>query len=107
MAMSRALGRGLEAPLPGAAPQPVATVEPAGPRPLEAAHREAPPAAKPAGTPTVRIADIAPNPDQPRRRFDPEALNALAESIRRHGLLQPLVVCRDDGGYQLIVGERR
>ena len=57
--------------------------------------------------PTVPIADIATNPDQPRRRFDPEALNALAESIRRHGLLQPLVVCRAEGGYQLIAGERR
>lgn len=107
MAMRRALGRGLEALLPGAPPQPVASGQPAAPAPLEVAHREAPPPAVPAGTPTVRIADIATNPDQPRRRFDPEALNALAESIRRHGLLQPLVVCRDEGGYQLIAGERR
>jgi len=105
--MRRALGRGLEALLPGAPPQPVASGQPAGPAPLEVAHREAPPAAKPAGTPTVPIADLATNPDQPRRRFDPEALNTLAESIRRHGLLQPLVVCRVEGGYQLIAGERR
>ena len=59
MAMRRALGRGLEALLPGAPPQPVASGQPAGPAPLEVAHREAPPAAKPAGTPTVPIADIA------------------------------------------------
>ncbi len=107
MAMRRALGRGLEALLPGAPPQPVASGQPAGPAPLEVAHREASPEEKPAGTPTVPIADITTNPDQPRRRFDPEALNALAESIRRHGLLQPLVVCRAEGGYQLIAGERR
>src|SRR5262245_58088852 len=107
MAMRRALGRGLEALLPGAAPQPVPSGEPAGPTPLEIAQREAAPAANPASTPMVRIADISANPDQPRRRFDPEALNALAESIRRHGLLQPVVVCRDEKGYQLIAGERR
>jgi ParB family chromosome partitioning protein len=55
----------------------------------------------------ARLSDITTNPDQPRRHFDPQALAALAESIRRHGLLQPLVVCRTATGYQLIAGERR
>jgi ParB family chromosome partitioning protein len=53
------------------------------------------------------VADIVANPDQPRRRFDLEALGTLAESIRRHGLLQPLVVRRTEAGYELIAGERR
>ena len=52
--------------------------------------------------------DISPNPDQPRRYFDPEGLTELAESIRAHGILQPLSVRRKGGGkYELIAGERR
>jgi ParB family chromosome partitioning protein len=98
--MRRALGRGLEALLPGAPPRPSPAASAGGT--LEVAPRE-----HPAGTPMARVADIATNPDQPRRRFDPEALGALADSIRRHGLLQPLVVCRSGDGYQLIAGERR
>jgi len=51
---------------------------------------------------------ISPNPDQPRRYFDPQALGELADSIRVHGILQPLSVRRKGGGrYELIAGERR
>ncbi len=51
---------------------------------------------------------ISPNPDQPRRYFDPDGLTELAESIRVHGILQPLSVRRKGGGrYELIAGERR
>ena len=51
---------------------------------------------------------ISPNPDQPRRYFDPDWLYELAESIRVHGILQPLSVRRKGGGrYELIAGERR
>lgn len=57
---------------------------------------------------TLRIADIEPNPEQPRRHFDPDTLQALAESIRENGLLQPVVVRRGENGiYQIIAGERR
>src|SRR5437016_830059 len=55
----------------------------------------------------VPIHEIVPNPEQPRRYFDDEALGLLADSIRRHGLLQPLVVRRIAGRYELIAGERR
>src|SRR5437773_1517017 len=55
----------------------------------------------------VPIHEIVPNPEQPRRHFDDEALGLLADSIRRHGLLQPLVVRRIAGRYELIAGERR
>src|SRR2546422_2010643 len=55
----------------------------------------------------VPIHEIVPNPEQPRRHFDDEALDLLADSIRRHGLLQPLVVRRIAGRYELIAGERR
>jgi ParB family transcriptional regulator, chromosome partitioning protein len=56
----------------------------------------------------IRVDEIAPNARQPRRRFEPEATAGLAESIRRQGLLQPVVVRpRAAGGYELIAGERR
>jgi ParB family transcriptional regulator, chromosome partitioning protein len=53
------------------------------------------------------IADISPNPEQPRRAFDQTALQELADSIRMHGILQPLLVREGLAGYELIAGERR
>ena len=50
---------------------------------------------------------IAPNPAQPRKIFREESLNELTESIRQHGILQPLSVRRVESGYELIAGERR
>ena len=50
---------------------------------------------------------IRPNPDQPRKFFQEEALEELAQSIRQHGILQPLSVRRVGAGYELIAGERR
>ena len=57
---------------------------------------------------TLRIAEIEPNRDQPRKTFSDEAITALAESIREHGMLQPILVRPlDTGGYQIVAGERR
>ena len=53
------------------------------------------------------IDKIIPNPRQPRRHFDEQALRELSESIRQHGMLQPLSVQRTDRGYVLVAGERR
>ena len=55
----------------------------------------------------IPINHIAPNPAQPRRYFDPEGLRELAESIRLHGILQPLTVQRGQYSYVLVAGERR
>lgn len=56
----------------------------------------------------LRIMEIEPNHDQPRKDFDEKALSELAESIEQHGVLQPLVVRpQTNGGYQLVAGERR
>ena len=88
--MRKALGRGLEALLPTGGP---------------AEPPEAPVA--PSARDRVSPSEIRANPDQPRRHFDEEALETLAASIRRHGLLQPLVVRRTATGYELIAGERR
>lgn len=53
------------------------------------------------------IDKIVPNALQPRRHFDEEKLDELASSIREHGILQPVIVSRTKGHYQLVVGERR
>jgi len=54
------------------------------------------------------ISDIQPNPDQPRKQFDQDSLIELSESIKRHGVLQPIIVSPLRGkGYEIIAGERR
>lgn len=91
-----ALGRGLGALIPQVPQAPAPSAEPAGP----------------AG-PTLRtlpIELVAPNPDQPRKHFEPALLRELADSVKLHGILQPVVVSphpHDPGHYLLIAGERR
>lgn len=89
-----ALGRGLGALIPGAARE--QSTEPAQT-----------PAPDPKATSELPIERIRPNPEQPRRRFDPAELERLADSIRRHGVLQPVVVRAVGDGFELVVGERR
>lgn len=55
----------------------------------------------------IPIGEVRPNPEQPRRNFDREALQELADSIRLHGVLQPLLVREGMEGFELIAGERR
>jgi len=56
----------------------------------------------------IPISEIEPNQDQPRKHFDEKALEDLSDSIKEHGVLQPiLVVEKSDGGYELVAGERR
>lgn len=55
----------------------------------------------------VLIQDVIPNPEQPRKQFTPESLNDLAESIKEHGVVQPIVVIRHGDKYRIIAGERR
>lgn len=89
MAKASALGRGLGALL--------SEIE-------EAYDNELP---KKGGVEEVLLSKVRPNPYQPRKHFDPESLAELAESIKTHGLLQPIVVKEDLDGYVLIAGERR
>ena len=89
MSRPTALGRGLGALIPGA---PTPAVESAPPEP---------------GPQAIPIDAIDPNPEQPRRVFDAGQIRSLADSIRRHGVLQPVVVRRAGERYELIVGERR
>ena len=85
MTRKTGLGRGLDALIPG------------GDHPLSA------------GMITLPVEQIFPNPRQPRTHFDPDELSELADSIREHGILQPLIVTEGDepGRYLLVAGERR
>ncbi len=104
MASSRnALGRGIGALIPGASTgNPV--LQPAG---RTAPVPASPPAAASESLHELPLDAIDPNPEQPRRRFDAGELEKLADSIREHGVLQPVVVRRAGERYELIVGERR
>jgi ParB family chromosome partitioning protein len=55
----------------------------------------------------IALEKIAPNPQQPRTHFEPAGLDELTASIRRHGVLQPIVVSRTGDGYELVAGHRR
>lgn len=61
----------------------------------------------PSSTVKLKINDIEPNRDQPRKTFDESALSELADSIAQHGVIQPLLVRPIQDGYQLVAGERR
>ena len=86
----KALGRGLEALIPAAGSTASATLT-----------------IEPKGAVELELEDIAPNPHQPRTRFDEAAIQELAASIRTNGVLQPVIVRRSAGGFELVVGERR
>lgn len=60
-----------------------------------------------AGVQSIAVARIRPNPNQPRKHFDEDSLAELAESIARHGVLQPILVRAVDDGFEIIAGERR
>lgn len=82
MVQKRGLGRGLSALIPGAEGSGAAALE-------------------------IPLAELESNPLQPRRRFEPAALEELAATIRAHGVLTPVVVRRAAHGYQVVAGERR
>ncbi len=65
------------------------------------------PSALPAAASEIAIEKIVPNPHQPRLHFDEMKLNELAQSIKEHGILQPLIVSKEGERYELIAGERR
>lgn len=93
MALKRGLGKGLE------------SIFADNYSPVE---KVASTSAKKEGISTIRISEIEPKADQPRKYFDEESLEQLSASISEHGLLQPIIVRESAGGfYQIIAGERR
>jgi ParB family chromosome partitioning protein len=119
----RALGRGLGALISGETSQSRSGVVPPNSPGLSTPPSTSPPG--PPSTPisvyeeeplkpsnqgfsgSLPVSEIDPNPDQPRRRFDPSELEQLAASILQHGVIQPVVVRQVGDRYELIVGERR
>ncbi len=59
------------------------------------------------GYSSLSVADIHPNPSQPRRHFSEDSLEELAQSLKRHGMIQPILVRPHGKGYQIVAGERR
>lgn len=59
------------------------------------------------GITEVKLTDVMPNPNQPRKNFDEEKLQTLSDSIKEHGLIQPIIVTRKDENYIIVAGERR
>jgi ParB family chromosome partitioning protein len=59
------------------------------------------------GVESIKISDIEPNQFQPRKHFDDESLKELSDSIKEHGIIQPIIVRKNDFGYQIVAGERR
>ena len=55
----------------------------------------------------LKINDISPNSEQPRKRFNEEALQELADSIKENGVIQPIIVSKRGTGYRIVAGERR
>ena len=55
----------------------------------------------------LKIIEVEPNRNQPRKHFDEEALDELAESIKKYGLIQPIIVTKKDNYYEIVAGERR
>ncbi|HMA33674.1 MAG TPA: ParB/RepB/Spo0J family partition protein [Chloroflexia bacterium] len=98
-----ALGRGINALIPGTGP--ATSLADEGGDPADTLGRVRGAALE------IPVEQIRPNPQQPRHEFTPEALKDLADSIREHGVIQPLIVTRNDGEgahhYYLIAGERR
>lgn len=96
MAKKLGLGRGLSAILPDVE-EVVESVE----------HPQLSAAVPANAVVDIRLGDIDPNRDQPRKRFDGEALEQLAESIKSNGVLSPILVVRDGERYTIVAGERR
>lgn len=59
------------------------------------------------GVRSLKLTDVEPNKNQPRKQFDKEQLNSLALSIKEHGVIQPIVVIKRGVGYEIVAGERR
>lgn len=95
----RALGKGLEALLP---PKKKTTADNG-----KSAEKSPSKDSETSTALIMAVTDIKSNPDQPRQYFDEDALESLADSLKRHGLIQPVAVIRKNGDHIIVAGERR
>lgn len=101
MAPKRGLGKGLDSLIPNS------VLKPATPEKLAEENKTAVKTEEKAAETMVKITKIEPNREQPRKKFDEEALNELAESIKHYGLISPILVQDKKDHYEIIAGERR
>ena len=92
------LGKGLDV-LFGGAPLEMQTLEEENTQPEETADSK--------NLKTLRITEVEPNREQPRKNFNQESLEELSESIKTYGIIQPIVVSKENGYYAILAGERR
>ena len=92
------LGKGLDV-LFGGAPLEMQTLEEENTQPEETADSK--------NLKTLRITEVEPNREQPRKNFNQESLEELSESIKTYGIIQPIIVEEKEGYYRIIAGERR
>jgi ParB family chromosome partitioning protein len=93
MAVKKGLGKGLDSLITDKVNKPVAHAAPSAPKVNDAVM--------------MNITKVEPNREQPRKKFDEDALLELSESIKQFGVLQPLLVQERDNYYEIIAGERR
>ena len=103
MAKMTGLGKGLDA-LFGGAPMQGTTL---GGAPEEISEEEIKELENSGNLRSLKITEVEPNRDQPRKTFNQESLEELAESIKVYGIIQPIVVSKNDGYYCIVAGERR
>ena len=101
MAPKRGLGKGLDSLIPNS------VLKPATPEKLAEENKVSVKTEEKAAETMVKITKIEPNREQPRKQFDEEALNELAESIKHYGLISPILVQDKKDHYEIIAGERR
>ena len=101
MAPKRGLGKGLDSLIPNS------VLKPATPEKLAEENKVSVKTEEKAAETMVKITKIEPNREQPRKHFDEEALNELAESIKHYGLISPILVQDKKDHYEIIAGERR
>ena len=98
MAKMTGLGKGLDALFGGA---------PLGGEPEEITEEEIKELEDSGNLKSLKITEVEPNRDQPRKTFNQESLEELAESIKVYGVIQPIVVSKQEGYYSIVAGERR
>ncbi len=99
MAVKKGLGKGLDSLIPKQSPAKKSTTKETKPaEPKTVVKKE---------EVRLKLTEVEPNREQPRKTFDEDALLELADSIRQYGVIQPLIVQKRDGYYEIIAGERR
>ena len=105
-AKKKGLGRGIDSLIPNTATSGTSDKSESKPIVKEVVKEVIKEVKVPADT-VLKLSDIEPNRAQPRKKFDKEALEELADSIKQYGLIQPIVVQKKDDYYEIIAGERR